>query len=324
MQTATKGDGINIVMMGEGYTLPLMARDGGKYETDMKAAVEHFFSVYPYSDYREYFNVWMVIAISAEEGMSVRAPEKNVDTVFKSVWAGSGSTMLSGNTDIAKEYAQLVATQINANIDEILAIMPINFDLYAGTCYMNAGFSVAMCPTSSLPGGKSFKNLTVHETCGHGFAKLADEYINPGAENRTIPTYDKLEIDKMQQTDEMQLNLSVVGDITRSPWAGMVGNPKYTGDDVDLNNKVGMYEGGGYYGKGLWRSEPNSCMNDNVLYFSAVSRWSAVRRIMKLSGEDDDYTIEEFMENDVIPVYPAAETRSLVETFIPLGPPITQ
>ena len=321
LHEATKGKGVNIVMMGEGYTLPLMARGGGKYETDMRDAAEYFLSVYPYSAYREYFNIWMVTAISNEEGMSVTSPAKAVDTVFDCVWAGDGSTMLSCKLDTAKEYAQLVATQAGANIDDILAIMPINADVYAGTCYMNVGFSVAMCPTSSLPGGKSFRNLTIHETCGHGFAKLADEYISPGRENRTIPSYDKLEIDIAQKTDEMQLNLSTVGDIARSPWAGMADNPKYTGGDVDPNNKVGMFEGAGYYGKGLWRSERNSCMNDNVLYFNAVSRWSAVRRIKRLSGEDDDYTIEEFMRDDVIPAYPT-ETRASSEPFIPLGRPI--
>ena len=333
LQKATTGKGINIVMMGEGYTLPMMARDGGKYETDMKAAVEFFFSIYPYSAYREYFNIWMIAAISNEEGMSVQNPMKNVDTVFKSAWAGGGSTMLSCDTGIAKTYAQLVAAHIDAtpggtgtptNVDEMLAIMPVNFDLYAGTCYMNPGFSVAMCPVSLQPGEKSFKNITIHETCGHGFAKLADEYLMPGREERTIPTPDKLEIDKAQRNDEMQLNLSVTGDITKSPWAGMAGNPKYTGENVAYNNRVGIFEGAGYYGKGLWRSEPNSCMNDNVLYFSAVSRWSAVRKIMKLSGVDDDYTVEEFMANDVIPVYPAAETRVSSVPFVPLGRPITE
>lgn len=45
---------------GDGYTLAEMARGTGKYETDMRRrAAEAFFSVYPYSAYRSYFDVYM-------------------------------------------------------------------------------------------------------------------------------------------------------------------------------------------------------------------------------------------------------------------------
>jgi hypothetical protein len=59
----TNDMGINIVVMGDGYTIDDMDKDTGKYEKDMREAMNSFFSVYPLSEYRDYFNVYMVVAI---------------------------------------------------------------------------------------------------------------------------------------------------------------------------------------------------------------------------------------------------------------------
>ncbi len=48
--TAT-GRGIELVVMGDGFTMTDMAH-GGRYETLMRETVEHFFAVYPYSTHR--------------------------------------------------------------------------------------------------------------------------------------------------------------------------------------------------------------------------------------------------------------------------------
>ena len=47
LQRATSGNGVCLVVVGDGYTLAEMARGTGKYETDMRRAAEAFFSVYP-------------------------------------------------------------------------------------------------------------------------------------------------------------------------------------------------------------------------------------------------------------------------------------
>lgn len=68
LQRATSGNGVCLVVVGDGYTLAEMARGTGKYETDMRRAAEAFFSVYPYSAYRSYFDVYMLTAISRGGG----------------------------------------------------------------------------------------------------------------------------------------------------------------------------------------------------------------------------------------------------------------
>jgi hypothetical protein len=60
-------------------------------------------------------------------------------------------------------------------------------------------------------------------------------------------------------------------------------------------------------------------MNENDLYFNAPSRWAQVRRIMYLAGFN--YSFVQFLQDDVVPVYPTS-TRSSVEKFVPLAPPV--
>ncbi len=61
-----------------------------------------------------------------------------------------------------------------------------------------------------------------------------------------------------------------------------------------------MYEGGYTHTRGVFRSEPNSCMNNNIPYYSAISRETIVKYIMEYAGEE--YSFEKFKEKDVMTV----------------------
>ena len=65
-------------------------------------------------------------------------------------------------------------------------------------------------------------------------------------------------------------------------WTHLIFDPRY-GDIVDI------YEGGYMHGQGIYRSELNSCMNNNVPYYSTISRQAIVERIMDYSGETFDF-----------------------------------
>ena len=60
---------------------------------------------------------------------------------------------------------------------------------------------------------------------------------------------------------------------------------------------VDMYEGGFYHSRGIYRSEANSCMNNNVPYYSAISRQEMVERIMRYAGLE--FSLEDFYARDV-------------------------
>ena len=308
LQQSTADNGIDLIVLGDGYTLDEMGRDGtGKYETDMRAAADHFFSVYPYSVYRDWFNVYMVTALSEEAGMSSTIPPVSADTRFQSVWQGGNSTLITCNSADVRSYVTAVTELTGKEMKDVTVIMPINSSVYAGTCQMwSDGFSI-----SSIPVGSMFGKVVVHEAGGHGFAKLIDEYIYY---DRTIPQETKEHIEMMKQDFGFYINADFSDNIAETTWSCFAGHPKYP--------MVGTYAGAYMYRKGIWRPEQNSCMNDNTLYFNAPSRWAQVKRIHELAGIP--YSFDQFLLEDAVPVYPAAALSAAVypEQFVPTAPPV--
>ena len=314
LQRATVGNGVNIILMGEGYTQRDMNRGTGKYERDMRKAADAFFSVYPYTIYRNHFNVYMIAAISNQEGISNESTNTIIDTRFEALWEGGRSTGIDCNDDIVVEYLDAIADLATANIHDLTVIMPINANIYAGTCIMSYeysfrtdygnGFSISMCPT-----GSDFEAVVMHEAGGHGFAKLTDEYIYNT--NETIPDDMKDRINLVKRFGWYE-NVDLYSDITLTTWSGFAGLSKYS--------MVSTFEGADLYGKGIWRPEYNSCMNNNVSYFNAPSRWAQVRRIKRLAGIS--YTFSRFLQDDVVPAYPTTTRQSTGKGFVPLAPPV--
>lgn len=84
-------------------------------------------------------------------------------------------------------------------------------------------------------------------------------------------------------------NLSLSGRYEDVPWYHLIHDARY-------NDIVDIYDGGYFHSDGVYRSEYNSVMNNNVPYLSTWSRELAVRRIKELAGETFSY--EEFVAND--------------------------
>ena len=84
-------------------------------------------------------------------------------------------------------------------------------------------------------------------------------------------------------------NLDVTGDMNQVGWSHMIFHPQYS-DVVDV------FEGGYFHSRGVFRCESISCMNNNIPYYSAISRQAIVERIMDYAGEE--FNLEKFYAND--------------------------
>ena len=84
-------------------------------------------------------------------------------------------------------------------------------------------------------------------------------------------------------------NLSMSSDNKLVPWSHLIYNPDYS-DYVDI------FEGGYMHTRGVYRSEATSCMNNNIPYYSAISRQAIGERIKYCAGEE--FTLEEFYSRD--------------------------
>jgi hypothetical protein len=66
LQTATVGEGIDIVLMGDAYSDRQIA--DGTYEADMENLYNNLFIEEPYKSFKDHFNVYYVNVVSATEG----------------------------------------------------------------------------------------------------------------------------------------------------------------------------------------------------------------------------------------------------------------
>jgi hypothetical protein len=262
----------------------------------------------------------MVVVASNEEGISRKWNNRMVDNRLGSVWLEEKSTEINCNSSAVVDYVDCIDELAEVSLDDITVLMPINADVYAGTAYLGyrpslkeacgQGFTIGMCPVSRTD--DVFRKLIVHEVGGHCFAKLIDEYYIGYNTYETIPQYMQDVITYWKTTYGWYENVDFHSDIMQTSWSGFANNPKYTA--------VGTYEGGYTYGYGIWRPEYNSCMNNNVFYFNAPSRWAQVRRIMYLAGFE--YSFSRFLTDDKAPAYPTSARSSSVEKFVPFAPPV--
>lgn len=294
-----------LVFMGDGFTNKDLSVNG-KYEVAVKTAIEHFFSIEPYNTYADYFNIYMVVAESEKEGVGIKGSlGGSFRNKFGSAY-GAGTEIIC-NEDTVFEYARKPIT-ISDN-DKVTAIVILNSDKYAGTAYLyDDGNSIALCPMSSQEFPYDFRGIVQHEAGGHAFGYLADEYVYYDQE---MP---KSRIDYMLGLREegFYLNLDFTDDPEKVLWKGFFG--------LDGYEMVGLFEGGYEYQYGVWRSEENSCMNNNIPYFNAQSRWAIYSRLMNLSGYNTDF--EFFIKNDRQQTDVRHYAMKTSTEFIPLAPPV--
>lgn len=288
LQKATKGNngGINIVLLGDGFNAKDIA--SGKYLNDIKQEVEYFFGIEPYKTYRDYFNVYTAIPLSTESGVgTVNTIRYNrFNTTF------TGGVGLKADYDEVFDYAMGAPTVNKGNLNQTLIIMVPNSTDYGGICQMwEDGSAIAFCPQSTYGYPLDTRGVIQHEAGGHGFGKLGDEYIYHNAfidfcgcsccghvlefnAAKSLGWYD---------------NLELTGKMHSVGWSHLIFDDRYS-DIVDI------YEGGYMHNRGVFRSEPNSCMNNDIPYYSTISRESIVKRIKAYAGET--YSFEDFVKND--------------------------
>ena len=294
LQSATKGDGVNLVFLGDGYNAKDISE--GKLLTNINEAVEYFFNIEPYKTYRDYFNVYTGISVSPESGVG------GVNTIIHNRFntTAKGGVTLGGRNADGSDYTEIfkyackAPTVSNENLDETLIVMIPNTEDYGGICYMyDGGAAIAYCPMSDYGYPMDFRGVIQHEAGGHGFAKLGDEYIYHNAfidncDCTCCPHVFEFNLAKAKGWYE---NLSLTGKMNEVPWSHLIFHEKY-------NQIVDIFEGGYMHNRGVFRSEQNSCMNNDIPYYSTISREVIVKRIKAIAGEE--YSFEEFVANDVI------------------------
>lgn len=300
LQSSSKGNGVNIVILGDGFNAKDISE--GKLLRAMEETRDNFFSIQPYKAYKDYFNVYTAVPVSPESGIGT------VNTIVQTRFntASNGGVTRNGDDDYYEvlQYACKAPTVNNDNINRTLVIMIPNTEDYGGVTYMwSDGTAIAYCPMSDYGYPLDFRGVVQHEAGGHGFGKLGDEYIyhNAFIQSCNCPCCPHaFELQDFQSLGWFQ-NLSLSGKMGDVPWRDFIFHEKYS-------TFVDIFEGGYMHSRGVYRSEQNSCMNNDIPYYSTISRYEIYKRIMEYAGQS--WSLEDFIENDVVEAVSTSSTKS--------------
>lgn len=271
LQRATQGNGLNLVLMGEGFVDKDMGR-GGKYEQKMMEATEKLFSLEPYTSLRKRFNVYGVKVVSPTAEFTNGAPKR-----------------INENNNIAFQYA-LNCEGLNYD-DRLMVTVIYNSEDAAGRSYCSS-YSDGSFVAYNMG---AINNTIIHEVCGHGIAKLDDEYVEGGYETISIPEGIIYNYKNFYWNWDWgwYKNIDYRNDASTINWAHMLADSRYAKEDL------GIFEGAATYGKGCYRPSTNSMMRYNISWFNAPSREMIYKAVMTLSeGKDWKYDYKTFVKFD--------------------------
>lgn len=286
LQEHTKGEGIDIVFVGDGFNGENIS--DGSYLELIKQQTEYFFGIEPYKSHRDYFNVYVTFPLSQETG--VNTMHTYVNNRFGTLYGYDGNAMstmdrLLTETDEVMDYVVEKSPLTNENLWRSVIILVPNSDAYNGVTDFWNNVPFCICPPSNRPYPQDTRGVIQHEAGGHGFGRLADEEIVlsqwPGS--RVLK-----DIEEKQSWGWYQ-NIATTSNMKQVPWADFIFDTRYS-DYVDV------YEGAYGYMRGIFRSEANSCMNYGIPYYNTISRLSIMRRIFDYAREP--FSMDYFYEHD--------------------------
>lgn len=299
LQKHSIGNGIPLVFMGDGFLDKDIASN--RYAEVMQKAMDNFFTEEPVKSLKEYFDIWYVNAVSANNNFG-----KNYSTRFSCKLEGGGSTLIEGDHNTVMNYAQEVPElKNNPNLfKEATCIIVLNTEAYAGTCYFGFGnqsqtevynLAIGYCPMINGFEDDMFRRVLCHECIGHGFAKLLDEYAY--TDMGRIPAAE-IERTKQQQSMGWAANVDFTSNRNQVIWSRFLNDSRYQGRD-NYGEELGVYEGACTYWTGAFRPTNESMMRGNQHGFNAPSREAIYKRVMRTAlGSPWVYDYEKFVSFD--------------------------
>jgi len=244
---------VDILFLAEGYT----AEEMDKFIEDATRSAGYIFSEEPFKSKRQYFNIRAVKSISQDSGTDIPGDSIWKNTAVNSSFYTFGIERYMTTMD----YKAVCDVAACAPYDQIYIL--VNTDKYGGGGIYNH-YSI------SAADNLQSRAVVIHEF-GHAFGGLADEYFNSAvAYNDFFP----LEVEPWNP------NLTTLVDFS-SKWKAMIleGTPVPTPAEEAFNEVVGVYEGGGYVAKGVYRPMIDCRMHTNDAVFCPVCS-SALKKMM--------------------------------------------
>lgn len=254
LQSGTAEKCIDVAILAEGYTLEEM----DTFYKDAAIACESLFSHEPFQSMKKRFNIVAVASPSEDSGVSVPRLGEWKRTAFNSHF----STFYSD---------RYLTTSRVKSIHDALAGIPYEHVIILANTEEYGGGGIYNSYTLTTAHHPKFRPVVVHEF-GHSFGGLADEYFYD--DDVMTDTY-PLDIEPWEQNISTRVNFA-------SKWENMLvkGTPVPTPTSEKVKYPIGVYEGGGYSAKGIYRPADNCRMRTNEYPAFCPVCQRAVRRII--------------------------------------------
>jgi len=213
-----------------------------KFIGDVKRLAEVLVTTAPYSEFSERINIWAVQAISLESGTDIPGEKIYKNTALNSSFY---------TFDLARYLTTLDLKTVNdfaAVVPHDNIIVLVNSARYGG----GGMYNYYSCTTSDH---QLTPQVFTHEF-GHGFTALADEYYTSDV------AYDEF---YPLSVEPWEANITTLVDFERK-WKAMIAKdvPSPTPATEEYKDIIGLFEGGGYSGKGIYRPQLDCRMKSNA------------------------------------------------------------
>ncbi len=225
---------VDLVFISEGYK----ASEMKKFREDAKKLADMLLAEPPYNEYRDKFNFWAVEAVSAESGTDVPGEKIYVNTVLNSSF-------------YTFDLDRYLTTQDMKSISDYAAAVPHDNIVVLINSSRYGGGGVYNYYSGTTVDNVLLRYLFIHEF-GHGFAGLADEYYE------SIVSYENfypLDVEPWEPNITTLVNFD-------SKWKNLIGKntPVPTPATDEYKDVTGLFEGGGYSAKGIYRPKIDCTM----------------------------------------------------------------
>lgn len=250
---------IDVAILAEGYTLQEMQT----FYEDADIACKSIFDHEPFKSMKKRFNVVAVASPSTDSGVSVPRLNEWKHTAFGSHFS----------TFYSDRY--LTTSRVKA-IHDALAGIPYEHIIILANTEEYGGGGIYNSYTLTTAHHPMFRPVVVHEF-GHSFGGLADEYFY---DNDVMTDTYPLDIGPWEQNISTQVDFA-------AKWKDMLSEntPVPTPAEVSENYPTGVYEGGGYSAKGIFRPAENCRMRTNEYPAFCPVCQRALRRIIEFYTE---------------------------------------
>ena len=251
LQSGNEKDCIDVAILAEGYT----EKEMDIFYQDAQRTCESLFSYEPFRSMKGKFNIVAVASPSTDSGVSV--PRKNQ-------WK---QTAVHSHFDTFYSDRYLTTSRVKS-IHNALAGIPYEHIIILANTDVYGGGGIYNSYTLTTAHHPMFKPVVVHE-----FGGLADEYFYD--DDVMTDTY-PLDVEPWEQNISTRVNFA-------SKWKDMLpsGTPIPTPIAEKKKYPVGVYEGGGYSAKGIYRPAYDCRMKTNEYPEFCPVCQRAIRRMIE-------------------------------------------